>query len=100
MSKPLLPDGIRVRWLGHATFDLVGPAGQKFLIDPFIVENPKFPKNLGAEVTAFGAYDALLVTHAHHDHFADALPMLKDDPALKVVTQPEIGYWLKSHGIK
>ena len=39
MSKKHLPDGIRVRWLGHATFDIVGPAGQKFLIDPFLVEN-------------------------------------------------------------
>ena len=95
-----LPDGMRVRWLGHATFDLVGPAGQKFLIDPFIVENPAFPKNLGAEVTAMGAFDALLVTHPHFDHFADVLPLLKDDPALKVVTQFDIGEWLKEHGIK
>jgi L-ascorbate metabolism protein UlaG (beta-lactamase superfamily) len=100
MSKPRLPDGMKVRWLGHATFDLVGPAGQKFLIDPFIVENPAFPKNLGAEITAPGAYDSLLVTHPHHDHFADALPLLKDDPALKVVTQFDVGEWLKSNGLK
>lgn len=100
MSKKHLPDGIQVRWLGHATFDIVGPAGQKFLIDPFIVENPAFPKNLGAEVTASGAYDALLVTHPHYDHFADVLPLLKDDPALKVITQFEIGQWLKGQGIK
>jgi L-ascorbate metabolism protein UlaG (beta-lactamase superfamily) len=100
MSKKHLPDGIRVRWLGHATFDVFGPAGQKFLFDPFIVENPKFPKNLGAEVTAPGAYDALLVTHPHFDHFADVIPLLKDDGALKVVTQFEIGEWLKAQGIK
>jgi L-ascorbate metabolism protein UlaG (beta-lactamase superfamily) len=100
MSKKHLPDGIRVRWLGHATFDLVGPAGQKFLIDPFLVENPAFPKNLGAEVTAPGAYHALLVTHPHHDHFADVLPLLKDDPALKVISQFEIGGWLKEQGIE
>jgi L-ascorbate metabolism protein UlaG (beta-lactamase superfamily) len=100
MSKKHLPDGMKVRWLGHATVDVVGPAGQKFLFDPFIVENPAFPKNLGAEVTAFGAYDALLVSHPHYDHFADVVPLLKDDPALKVVTQFEIGEWLKGHGIK
>jgi L-ascorbate metabolism protein UlaG (beta-lactamase superfamily) len=99
MSKKLLPDGIKVRWLGHATFDVVGPAGQKFLFDPFIVENPAFPKHLGAEVTAPGAYNALLVTHPHYDHFADVLPLLKDDPALKVVTQFDIGEWLKGEGI-
>ena len=99
MSKTHLPDGIRVRWLGHATFDIVGPAGQKFLIDPFIVENPMFPKNLGAEVTAPGAFHALLVTHPHYDHFADVIPLLKDDGALKVVTQFDVGEWLKGKGI-
>jgi len=100
MSKKHLPDGIRVRWLGHATFDVVGPAGQKFLFDPFIVENPKFPKELGAEVTAPSAYHALLVTHPHYDHFADVVPLLKDDPALKVVTQFDIAEWLKTHCVK
>ncbi|HEY0257373.1 MAG TPA: metal-dependent hydrolase [Candidatus Methylacidiphilales bacterium] len=99
MSKRL-PDGMRVRWLGHATFDIAGPAGQKFLIDPFITENPAFPNALGAEVTAPGAYHSLLVTHPHSDHFADALPLLKDDAALKVICQFEIGNWLKSGGIK
>jgi L-ascorbate metabolism protein UlaG (beta-lactamase superfamily) len=95
-----LPDGMRVRWLGHATFDLIGPAGQKFLIDPFLVNNPAFPKELGAEVTAPGAFHALLVTHPHQDHFEDALPLLKDDRALKVIAQFEIGNWLKSQGAK
>jgi L-ascorbate metabolism protein UlaG (beta-lactamase superfamily) len=100
MSKKHLPNGIQVRWLGHATFDIIGPGGQKFLFDPFIVQNPAFPKNLGAEVTGPGRYDALLVTHPHFDHFSDVVPLLKDDPALKVVTQFEIGEWLKGQGIK
>jgi L-ascorbate metabolism protein UlaG (beta-lactamase superfamily) len=98
--KSHLPDGIRVRWLGHATFDIVGPAGQKFLIDPFLVNNPAFPKSLGGEVTAPGAYHALLVTHPHMDHFEDVLPLLKDDPILKVIAQFEIGGWLKEKGIE
>ena len=99
MSKKLLPDGMKVRWLGHATFDLVGPAGQRFIIDPFIVENPAFPKNLGAEITKPGAYDLILLTHPHYDHFSDVLPLLKDDSALKIVTQFDVGEWLKGHGI-
>ena len=69
MSKKHLPDGMRVRWLGHATFALAGPAGQKFLIDPYFVNNPAFPQSLGVEVTAAGAFDCLLVTHPHQDHF-------------------------------
>src|SRR5271156_1280996 len=100
MSKKHLPDVLRVRWLGHATFDIVGPAGQKFLIDPFVVNNPAFPKALGAEVTAPGAYHSLLVTHPHADHFEDTLPLLADDPELKVISQFEIGAWLKGQGAK
>src|ERR1700679_1033791 len=100
MSKKHLPDGMQVRWLGHATFDVVGPDGKKFIFDPYIVENPAFPKNLGAEVIARGAYGAILLTHPHYDHFADVLPLLKDDSALKIVTQFDIGEWLKDHGIK
>ncbi|HUB68227.1 MAG TPA: metal-dependent hydrolase [Candidatus Methylacidiphilales bacterium] len=99
MSSKLLPDGMKARWLGHATFDLFGPNGQKFLIDPFIANNPAFPKELQAEVTTPGAYHAVLVTHPHSDHFDDALPLLKADPALKIISQFEIGLWLKTHGV-
>ena len=100
MSKNHLPDGIAIRWLGHSVFDIAVPGGKKFIFDPFIVQNPAFPKNLGAEVIARGAYQAILLTHPHFDHFADVLPMLKDDSALKIVTQFEIGEWLKGQGIK
>jgi L-ascorbate metabolism protein UlaG (beta-lactamase superfamily) len=96
----LLPDGIRVRWWGHATFEVTGPKpGQKFLFDPFLANNPRFPKEHDAEVRRAGAYDALLITHAHFDHFDDVLPLLKGDPALKAITQYEVGGWLKSHGV-
>jgi len=100
MSKKHLPDGINVRWLGHATFDVVGPAGQKFLFDPYIVNNPAFPKALGAEVTAPGAYHALLVTHPHQDHFEDVVPLLEDDSNLKVVTQFDLVSYLKEQGVE
>jgi len=100
MSKKHLPDGIAVRWLGHSVFDIAGPDAKKFIFDPFIVQNPAFPKNLGAEVIARGAYQAILLTHPHSDHFADVVPMLKDDSELKLVAQFEIGEWVKGHGIK
>ena len=96
----LLPDGMRVRWLGHSVFDFVGPTGQRFLIDPFIEENPAFPKHLAEEVKQARAYQAMLITHPHFDHFQDALPLLKNDPALKVICQFEIGGWLQGQGVK
>jgi L-ascorbate metabolism protein UlaG (beta-lactamase superfamily) len=95
----LLPDGMEVRWLGHATFAVTGPQpGQKFLFDPFLANNPRFPKELDAEVRRAGAFDALLVTHPHSDHFEDALPLLKGDAKLKAICQFEIGNWLKAQG--
>ncbi len=96
----LLPDGMRVRWWGHATFEVIGPKpGQKFLFDPFLANNPRFPKEHDVEVRRPGAYDALLITHPHSDHFEDALPLLQGDPQLKVVCQFEIGNWLKAQGV-
>jgi L-ascorbate metabolism protein UlaG (beta-lactamase superfamily) len=95
---PLLPAGFRLQWLGHATFRLEG-AGRKFLFDPFLADNPRFPKELDAELRAPGAFDALLVTHAHSDHFADTAPLLKGDPALKVIAQYEIGGYLQEQGV-
>ncbi len=66
----LLPDGIQVRWWGHSTFAVTGPTpGQKFLFDPFLANNPRFPKDHDAEVRRPGAFDALVITHPHYDHF-------------------------------
>ncbi len=50
-------------------------------------------------MTAGGAYHAILLTHPHYDHFADVLPLLLDDPALKIVTQFDVGEWLKTRKI-
>jgi len=96
----LLPDGIQVRWWGHSVFAIHGPQpNQKFLFDPFLANNPRFPKDHDAEVRRPGAFDAIVITHAHFDHFEDALPLLEGDPELKAIAQYEVGGWLKSHGI-
>ena len=99
MSK-LLPHGLQVRWLGHSTFDISGAGGEKFLFDPFISENPAFPKSELDAVRAPAAYQTLIISHPHFDHFADAVPLLKADRDLKVITQFEIGAWLQGQGIK
>jgi L-ascorbate metabolism protein UlaG (beta-lactamase superfamily) len=100
MTSGALPDGMAVRWLGHATFSVTGPQpGQKFLFDPSLTNNPRFPQDLDAAVRSPGAYDALLVTHAHSDHFEDVVPLLKGDPKLKAFAQYEVGNWIQHEGI-
>lgn len=67
---------VELLWLGQATFRVTSPGGKNIMIDPWILTNPKTPaewKDLGK----LGKIDAVLVTHAHFDHFADSLPIAK-----------------------
>jgi hypothetical protein len=34
---------IQVRWLGHATFEVVSSGGTRILIDPWLAQNPSTP---------------------------------------------------------
>ena len=64
--------GTRITWLGHSTV-LVQTRGTTLLIDPFIANNPKYPK--GFELPS--AIDYVLLTHGHGDHISDAAPVAK-----------------------
>src|SRR6266571_6260488 len=61
---------IKVTWLGHAAFEVVTPGGTHLLIDPFLKQNPATP----AEYKDLSRYKpaAILVSHSHFDHSADA----------------------------
>ena len=65
--------GTRVTWLGHATVLVQTPKGTNILIDPFIQNNPKYPK--GFELPEKIHY--ILLTHGHGDHISDAVPVAK-----------------------
>ena len=60
-----------VLWLGQSAFRITSPGGKVIVVDPWLKLNPLTPaiyKNLDA----LGKVDALLVSHGHLDHFADA----------------------------
>lgn len=97
MSK-LFPEGVSIRWLGHAFFEITSPGGS-WAIDPFYENNPAFPKGELARITRPGAFNTILLTHPHGDHIEGVAPLLKGDPALKVVTQFEVANWLKTQGV-
>lgn len=90
-----LPDGIEITWLGHATFVVTTPSGNRLLVDPWVMQNPACPDELKDP----GDLDAMLVTHGHFDHIADAVELgkQKDCP---IVSIPETSHWLGSKGLE
>jgi len=66
--------GVKLRWLGHAAFELISPGGTRLLIDPFITSNPVTPPEL-KDLSRYKSADkpaAILVSHSHGDHLGDA----------------------------
>jgi L-ascorbate metabolism protein UlaG (beta-lactamase superfamily) len=65
---------ISVQWLGHAAFEIVSSGGTRILIDPWLSGNPSTPDSLKPISRYTGATKpaAILVTHSHSDHSADA----------------------------
>ncbi|MDQ3996673.1 MAG: metal-dependent hydrolase [Gemmatimonadota bacterium] len=84
-STPTQP--IQVRWLGHAAFELVSSGGTRIIIDPWLAQNPATPDSLKQTARWTGATTkpaAILVSHSHFDHAADAKPIAEGSDA-KVV---------------
>lgn len=81
-------------WHGHSCFTLVTDSGHRLIIDPWLDENP------AADVKAdgVGALDAILVTHGHFDHFADAIPLAKRTGATLISTF-EIVSFAQANGV-
>ena len=87
--------GIKLTWLGHATFRIETPGGKTVIIDPWIMGNPMCPPN-EKEVKKV---DVLLCTHAHGDHIGDALEIAKKHNPV-VVGIYELGLWFEKKGVK
>jgi L-ascorbate metabolism protein UlaG (beta-lactamase superfamily) len=89
-----LPDGTTLNWLGHGTF-LLETDGNRILIDAWVMGNPACHDGIGD----LGDLDAMLITHPHFDHIADAVDIAKAKSP-QVVSIPETSAWLGSKGVE
>ena len=88
-------NGLKLTWLGHATFRIQTPKGKTLLIDPWVMGNPACPAN----EKDMRAVDVMLCTHGHFDHIGDAVELAKKhDP--KIVGVYELCLWLKKKGAR
>jgi L-ascorbate metabolism protein UlaG (beta-lactamase superfamily) len=87
--------GIKLTWLGHATFRILTPAGTTVLVDPWVMGNPMCPENEKNPKQV----DVMLCTHGHFDHIGDAVEIAKKHSPT-VVGIPELTGWLEKKGVK
>ncbi len=83
-------------FLGHATVRCDLPSGEVVLIDPWVSGNPSCPD----ANKDFDRIDAMLITHSHADHMADAVELAKRFKPKKVVATYELCQWLSSKGVE
>src|ERR1700679_4242093 len=86
--------GTRVTWLGHATVLIQTAKGTNMLIDPFIAQNPKYPKGFVLP----DKIDYVLLTHGHGDHISDVVPVAEKHNST-VVAIYELAEYVKGKGV-
>ena len=82
---------IKIKWLGHAGFQITTEKEKIIIIDPWLTDNPL----AACRAEDITKADIVLVTHDHFDHIADAAQIVKATGAT-LVGMPETVDRLKS----
>jgi len=85
---------MKITWLGHSLFELQFASGEVLITDPWIRENPAYPKNYKIK-----RVDAIAISHGHFDHTDDVIPLATEfEP--KVVAIFEVASHFAKKGVK
>ena len=87
--------GNKLTWLGHSTFRIETAEGKTIYVDPWVMSNPLCPEGEKNVKKA----DALIVTHGHFDHIADAVTIGKEHKPTAVGIF-ELCLWLQKKGVE
>lgn len=71
---------VKVKWHGHANFQITCENGKNILIDPWFEGNP----SCATQLSDIGNIDYILVTHDHFDHLGQAVQIALDKGATVV----------------
>jgi L-ascorbate metabolism protein UlaG (beta-lactamase superfamily) len=91
-----LGNGVKLTWIGHASFILETPGGKRALIDPWMTGNPVCPESLHDP----GDVDLILLSHGHSDHTGDVVRLAKEKSPAAVICMIELGDYLGSKGVE
>lgn len=76
----MLNNGIKIRWLNTAGFEVILPGGAHLLVDPWLESSDVYPISLDEIERA----DYILLSHIHFDHAQDVAAVLKKFPKARL----------------
>ncbi|HET6848450.1 MAG TPA: metal-dependent hydrolase [Gaiellales bacterium] len=91
-----LGNGLRLTWVGHATWIMETPGGKRVLIDPWVTGNPVVTDELRDP----GPADVILLTHGHSDHTGDVVDLAARHSPSAVLAMIELGDYLEGKGVQ
>ena len=77
----------KIKWLGHAGFQITSEKEKIIIIDPWLTDNPLAT----SQAKDIAKADFVLVTHDHFDHIADAAQIVKATGATLVGMPETVG---------